>query len=77
MTETEHSHHSHPSRCCPTEDPREVLARLRANPPQRLGHFNQIAKLWSGEREEAFRVRMGAWEGAVAREEAMLSVEKE
>jgi hypothetical protein len=75
MTE-EHSHHTHPSRCCAAEDARDVLARLRANPPRRLGYQNPSNKQWSGESVERFAARVGAWEAAVAREEALLKTQE-
>lgn len=66
-----HEHHSHPSRCCPEEDPREVLARLKQSPPERMGHKAPHGG-WSGESAEGFAARVGAWEGAVKREEDLL-----
>lgn len=70
MSDQPHEHHAHPSRCCASEDARDVIARLRANPPRRLGY--QTSHGWSGEREEHFAQRVGAWEAALVREEAML-----
>lgn len=69
----EHEHHSHPSRCCASEDARDVIARLRANPPRRLGY--QTKQGWSGEGEAQFAQRQAAWEQAVAREEAAMKEE--
>ena len=66
-----HEHHSHPSRCCPEEDPREVLGRLKQSPPERMGHKAPHGG-WSGEAEAAFTARSSVWEQAVAREEDLL-----
>jgi len=72
MTSEEHQHHSHPSRCCPEEDPQAVLARLKQNPPERMGHKAPHGG-WSGESPEAFAARFNAWEMAVQREELLLA----
>jgi hypothetical protein len=68
--ETPHRHHHHPSRCCPEEPAQDVLQRLQASPPERLGY--PTVNGWSGESEEEFASRQRAWRDAVKREEGLL-----